>query len=321
MTSEAATQVLVTGPRIAPVQPGRRTNKPKGRARPGAAHAEQGSSVALMSTTLTILGALLLGAVLEVTVLGGLKHDRAQQVHYRQLRAELALSTAPVGAMDVNGALLPLGAPVAVLEIPRLRMREVVGEGTTAGVLVDGPGHLRSTVLPGQQGISTIYGRQAADGAPFGRRGDLRPGDTNTVVTGQGQQVFRVFGQRRAGDKVPILATGSSRLVLATGEGTRYAPDSVLRIDADLVSPVQPGGARPFGASSLSAAENPMQGDPSALVPLLLWSQALLLAALAAVYLRARWGRWQTWTVAVPVLLIVGLNLVDQGARLLPNLL
>ncbi len=187
---------------------------------------------------------------------------------------------------------------------------------------MDGPGHLRSTVLPGQAGISTIYGRQAAYGGSFGHLGDLRPGDAITVVTGQGRQVFRVFGQRRAGDKVPVLAPGASRLVLATGEGTRYAPSSVLRIDADLTSPVQPAVPRPFGASSLSAAEGPMQGDPSALVPLLLWSQALLLTALAAVYLRARWGRWQTWTVAVPVLLIVGLNLADQGARLLfPNML
>lgn len=319
--SESATHAPVADPPIDPVQPGRRTNQPKGRARRVAAHAAPGSGVALVSTILTILGALLLGAVLEVTVLGALKHDRAQQVHYRQLRAELATSTAPVGAADVNGALLRLGAPVAVLQVPRLHLREVIGEGTTAGVLIDGPGHLRSTVLPGQAGISTIYGRQAAYGGPFGQLGDLRPGDTITVVTGQGRQVFRVFGQRRAGDKVPIFKTGTSRLVLATAEGARFAPGGVLRIDADLISPVQPATPRPFGASSLSSAEGPMRGDQSALVPLLLWSQAMLLAALATVYLRARWGRWQTWTVAVPVLLIVGLNLADQGARLLPNML
>jgi hypothetical protein len=38
-------------------------------------------------------------------------------------------------------------------------------------------------------------------------------------------------------------------------------------------------------------------------------------------WLRARWGRWQAWTVAVPVLGAFGVVLAGEIARLLPNLL
>ena len=279
------------------------------------------SRTQVVAAALTLLGALLLGAVLEVGVLGSLKHDRLQQIHYGQLREQLAKSVAPVGPTDSDGVLLVLGAPVAIVEIPRLHLREVVGEGTTAGVLIGGPGHLRSTVLPGQAGISVIYGRQAAYGGPFGRLATLRPGDALSVTTGQGRHLYKVLDLRRAGDPVPALRPGASRLVLATGDGTEFAPEGVLRLDADLLSPVQPGGAEARASGAVTSAERPMAGDNLALVPLVLWSQLLLLAMLAVVFLRARWGRWQTWAVGCPVLLLVGLKTADTLARLLPNLL
>jgi hypothetical protein len=64
-----------------------------------------------------------------------------------------------------------------------------------------------------------------------------------------------------------------------------------------------------------------MASDPSAWTPLMLWGQALLLAALAVTYLRNRLGRWHAWIVGVPVLGAIGLAATDQVARLLPNLL
>jgi hypothetical protein len=42
---------------------------------------------------------------------------------------------APAGQVDDGGRLLALGTPVAVLDVPRIGVHEVVGEGTTAGVL------------------------------------------------------------------------------------------------------------------------------------------------------------------------------------------
>jgi hypothetical protein len=95
----------------------------------------------------------------------------------------------------------------------------------------------------------------------------------------------------------------------------------VLRVDADLVSPVQPAPRRVTGSGSLSQAEEPLQSDPSSLVLLVLWGQLLLAAAVGCTWLHRRWGRWQTWTVGAPLIGLLGLQVADQSIRLLPNLL
>jgi LPXTG-site transpeptidase (sortase) family protein len=92
---------------------------------------------------------------------------------------------------------------MAVLEIPALDLHEVVFEGTTSGVLQDGPGHRRDTVFPGQEGTSVIMGRQATYGGPFGRLDVLQPGEPFTITTGQGAHTYHVTGVRREGDPQP----------------------------------------------------------------------------------------------------------------------
>ena len=44
-----------------------------------------------------------------------------------------------------------------------------------------------------------------------------------------------------------------------------------------------------------------MQGDPSALFPLVLWLQAFVLVAVGYTWGRGRWGHWKTWIVGAPV--------------------
>mgnify|MGYP007022302215 CR=1 FL=1 len=44
-------------------------------------------------------------------------------------------------------------------------------------------------------------------------------------------------------------------------------------------------------------------------------------AAVGSVWLRARWGRWQSWLVSVPALAFFGISVADNVVRLLPNLL
>ena len=60
--------------------------------------------------------------------------------------------------------------------------------------------------------------------------------------------------------------------------------------------------------------------DTIAWLPLVLWGQCLLLGVGVLTWLRQRWGRWQTWIVAVPVLGFLSLSIADQVTRLLPNL-
>jgi sortase A len=215
------------------------------------------------------------------------------------------------------------GTPVTLLEAPRIGMRYVVVEGTSPGDLRNGPGHRRNTPLPGQGGVSVIYGRALTYGAPFRRITDLRPGDIIRATTGQGVFEYRVDDIRHDGDPVPDpLKTGSGRLTLATAEGTSWrvgwAPDVAVYVDATLQGTPQPAPAgRP---SAVPAAELTMGHDDGALVPVVLWLQVLLLAVGGATWARVRWGFAQTWLVGLPMLLFGLWEATDSIAQLLPNL-
>jgi sortase A len=283
----------------------------------------------VVSTTVLILSAALLGFAFYVGVFSSLHHARAQHNAYANFRKALAQATAPVGPtlpVDPNkpdgpSRLLAPGTAVGVLYIPKIHLREVVFEGTTGSILQNGPGHLRGTSLPGQAGYSEIMGRSAAYGGPFGKLSHLAPGDLFNVTTGQGLNIYRVIDVRREGDPVPVPpVAGQGRLILATADGAPFIPSGVLRIDADPISPVRDTPAAVLSARDLPAAEQAMGTDPSAWSPLVLWGQALVLAAGLITWARTRWGRWQTWIVAVPVLGYFGLEVADQVVRLLPNL-
>ena len=280
-------------------------------------------SVLFASTALCVLAALALSFVGEVTFLGALTHNRDQITKLDDLRGDLANATAPVGPLDDQGRELATGAPVAVLEIPSLGLREVVSEGTASGVTMSGPGHRRDSVLPGQAGVSVVFGRSSAFGAPFGDIAALKPGSAVLTVTGQGKAEYRVTAVRRAGDPLPQpLPAGSSRLLLVTADGPSFQPTGVVMVDATAVTKAFGTGPQ-LRPSQLEPADRLLAGDVSNtnLFPLVLWCQLLLVLTGSLVWATVRWGRWQTWLAGVPTVLAVGLEVIDHLCQMLPNLL
>jgi len=270
---------------------------------------------------LTVL-ALCISFGTHLIFVSGVQANAAQSKALDALRLELAIGTAPVGPTTESGELLELGTPVAYLEIPSLDLHEVIGEGTTSGVLFDGPGHRRDTPLPGQIGTSVVMGRRAAFGGPFSNLSSLSAGDEIVVTTGQGRFSFEVTGIRRDGDPAPArAASGTARLTLITADGTAFLPNGALRVDAQLVGDAVGGAARPFSAATLPAAERLMADDPGTLWALAFWLQALAVLAVVAVWAWHRWGRAQAWIVCLPPMLLVGLSASGEAMRLFPNLM
>lgn len=274
------------------------------------------------SSVMTIVSVMALTFLVTIGVAGSVRHARDQQTAYADFRAELANATAPVTQTDERGRLHPLGTAVAVLDIPQIGVREVVFEGTTSGVLRSGPGHRRDSAFPGQEGVCVLMGRQAAYGGPFKDIKHLRKGQVFTVWSGQGKAVYRVIGTRRAGDVAPPpVAAGKGRIILITAAGSTWVPQGTVRLDADLVSKVQPTGPRPLTTTALPGPERALQGDPSVWISVLLVSQLLFAASVAVTWARYRWGGWQAWLAGGPLLLAIGMSLSDLVARLLPNLM
>lgn len=275
----------------------------------------------LTGQVLGIVAVLALSFLVELTVLGNLRHDRAQVQLAAEFRIELAKGTAPVGPLDDANKALAAGAPVAILNIPSLGLREVVVEGTSSSTLMSGPGHRRDTPLPGQVGTSVITGRRATYGGPFGSINQLRRGDLITATTGQGKHSFKVLDVRHAGDPLPpTLTRGQGRLTLVTTDGPALQPTDVLRVDAVLVSEAQSRPAQ-LPSAALPAADALMAGDTSTLLSVVGWAILLVAAAVATVWVRFSTGLWQAWVIGLPVLVALGLTASDDIAAMLPNLL
>ena len=286
----------------------------------------------LLASASTVLAVMLLIFVAEMAVVGPVKHARQQAVLYQEFRSQMANSVAPTGQLGAakkkdagyvldDKALVPLGAPMALMRIPDIGLKEVVAQGTTSTVLDSGPGHRRDTAFPGQPGTVVIMGRQATYGGPFRKIGKLEVGAEIAFATSQGNSLYTVTGIRHAGDQAPPPDVSAARLTLMTGDGTPYLPSDVVRVDAELKTEKFPSATGPLTSASLASSEGAMVGDKSALLPLLLWSQLLLLLSVLLTWVRGVWGPWQSWLVSVPVLTFVGFKVAGLLALLLPNLL
>lgn len=269
----------------------------------------------VFTQALLVLSVLALGFAGYLLVLSPIQQDRSQTVLYAQARQTLAEISMPTG-----GKIDP-GTPVALLEIPGLQLSQVVVEGTAGSQLAEGPGHRRTSPLPGQPGTSVLLGRAQTFGAPFKEIGKLQPGDEVTATTGQGKFTYRVDSVRREGDPIPpALARGGSRMVLVSAEGGDLTgPERTLFVDTTLIGEAlaAPGG-RP---RTQLPEEEALSRDTGVLIELVLWLQVLVLAVGFFAWARIRWGRWETWLVGVPIVVAATWQVYHSGAvALLPNL-
>ncbi|MGW6276766.1 sortase [Kribbella sp. NPDC055071] len=267
----------------------------------------------LIADALRLFALGIIAFMVYTLLLGALQFNRAQDVAYDKIREQLAQATAPLGP----GVLA--GDPVAVLDIPGLELRQVIKEGTTGPILQDGPGHRSDTPLPGQAGISVIYGRGLTFGAPFRSLPKLNAGTQFEVVTGQGKYTYRVLGVRRAGTPLPPAPEqGASRLTLVTAEGSPL-PTATVYIDAELVDgQVQPDPGQRVGR--VPTSQQAFGTDLSAVLPLVLWLEALIVVVAGIVWFRSRIGRWESYLIGAPILLALVWRVFEQLAGMLPNL-
>jgi len=257
----------------------------------------------------TLLAALLLTFVGYLYFLSGVQEARSQDTLYVRLAGELANGLAPVGATAS-------GNPVAILNIPAIGMKNtVVVEGTSPEDLTEGPGLLRSTVQPGQAGISVIFGRRATFGAPFADLPDLKRGDVITATTSQGVSNYQVIGVSSSEKPVPFQQYQNT-LLLVTADSS-LTPAHYVEVEAKLISAAR---QEPGGLPQVNPSEVALGRDFYALIPAMAWAIALAVVAFAGSYASARWSRWPAWVAVIPVVIAITWNLYQSLSALLPNL-
>ena len=304
----AAELETVTGP---PPVPGQTLPRPPVRPRPARKPLSPVYLVAI--TALLSLSGLAVWGVISTFALSSVQEHRAQHVLFATFRAELADGTAPTGSR------IPEGSPVAMMQIPRIGVRDMIlVEGTNSADLEAGPGHRRDTPLPGEVGASFVMGRSRTFGAPFARITRLKKGDPITVKTAEGTFHFSVDAVRRPGDSLTALDPGTARLTLVTSEAAKGSARQAVYVDATTKDKAQPA---PDGLpTSIPIAEKQMQGDQGAMVSVFLWLQAFVLVVVALSWVRVHWGLRATLVVGIPVVAAVVWGVTETVSQLLPNL-
>jgi sortase A len=261
-----------------------------------------------VAVSLLLLALLVIGFVGYLLGASGIQESNDQHRLYATLANELGQDIGPLGPTKP-------GSPVALLDIPAIGVHDmVVVEGTSPEDLTLGPGHLRNTPLPGQLGLSVIYGRRETFGGPFARLDQLRPGDKITTITQQGTSVYKVAA---IGDsQYPVKDPAVNRLVLLTASSSTV-PAYYLEVDADLTTKANNGYVQfpPIGPSEVALA-----GDSGALVLTMIWGLALAVVSVGGGFAAARWSPWAVYLVVAPAVLAILWNLYESLAALLPNI-
>jgi sortase A len=122
--------------------------------------------------------------------------SRGQSDLRNELQREWAAAPAAPANRDPEKVVpkrVARGKALAVLDIPKIQLdNKVVVEGVGREELRKGPGHVPSTVLPGQDGTFGVSGHRTTYGAPFYRLDELVKDDTITVVTREAIYTYTV---------------------------------------------------------------------------------------------------------------------------------
>ena len=341
------------------------------RLRTMAAHA-----LGAMGRTLISVGALLLLFVIYQLWGTGLHEARAQHSlssEFEQLlRTTTSTTTVPTTSTTTTIVETTEPAPTTTLEVqpddviaafssgdaiariraPKIGLDKIVVEGVEVDDLRKGPGHYRSTPMPGQRGNAAIAGHRTTYGAPFNRIDELAPDDEILVSTPQGDFTYKVVPQKDADGEVSghmivspndvwvLNDAGDNRLTL-TACHPKYSASQRIIVQAVLVVPPaltpklvsKPAGEAVGRASDDTnpgdvLADEPvvaredldagLGGDGSHRWPAFFWGIMVAFFMVAIGRSTRHFGRIRSWAVSALPLVLVVFVFFEHLDRMLP---
>lgn len=131
---------------------------------------------------------------------------------------------------------LDKGGAFGRLVVPKMELDTVVVRGTAARDLRKGPGWIEDTSLPGPKGNVGISGHRTTYGHPFGRLGELAPGDTIDLYSAFRRyryEVVRSFAVTP--DRVDVVAYTEEPMLTLTACHPPFSARQRLIVQARLV--------------------------------------------------------------------------------------
>jgi sortase A len=215
--------------------------------------AEAGRPVARRGRlTLHALANVLLGASIGLLAYYAITNV-LNSVDQSALRAQLlpaalrgvVASPAQLALMDFAGweakdraywEALSEGGTFARLVIPKMALDTVVVRGTAPDDLRKGPGWIEYTSLPGAKGNVGISGHRTTYGAPFGRLGEVVPGDTIDLYSSYRRYRYEVVKSFAVTpDRVDVVAYTEEPMLTLTACHPPFSARQRLIVQARLV--------------------------------------------------------------------------------------
>jgi sortase A len=274
-------------------------------------------------------------------ILQARSQDALQKKFNEQVQRNATTTTTPPPSTDnptvPTTTTIPLtnelpdnGAPVGIIEIPKIGERQYIVEGIDVNDLRQGPGHYPSTPYPGQAGNVAIAGHRTTYGHPFGDLDQLAVGD-EIKITDQTETtyVYKVNHDPFAvspddGDVLlPTPDPGSPGRFLPTLTLTtcnpKYSAAQRLIVTASLEVPPGFVPPPPVVREDAPVAIAGLEGDSGSRAPAILWGAVVLAIGGLWWFAFHRWTRWYVWIIGVIPFLAVLFVFYTYLERLLPS--
>jgi sortase A len=150
----------------------------------------------------------------------------AKELDLRFTQAASALGTEDLSPLPTQA--FEQGSPVAILEIPKIGLQELVVEGSSGRDTARAVGHLFGSSGPGQEGNTVLVGRSVSYGAPFKDINELETGDEVVLLTIQGKAKYIVDENLETPASGEMGQSSDNRLTLVTASPQSLASSLVI---------------------------------------------------------------------------------------------
>lgn len=165
------------------------------------------------------------------------KWEEDPVIHVNATETEVA-TTDTTQHQETTAQVQPQKPPTSIrIIIPKIELDTMVVEGTDKADLKKGPGHMKGTAYPGENGTCVISGHRITYGAPFNQIDKLVTGDVIILETPENKYTYRVKELKvvKPTDTWVIKPTSTPTLVLTTCHPPRSARQRLV-VFADLVN-------------------------------------------------------------------------------------
>ncbi len=150
-----------------------------------------------------------------------------------------AVAETTVAATPTVAAALPpieLGTAIAYIEIPSIKVNEVIVAGVRTNDLKKGIGHFPSSPMPGQPGNAALAGHRTTHGQPFINIDRVQIGDEIIITTLQGRYVYRMTGQQivKPSDGQVVANQPDKKMLTLTSCNPKFSTRERIVVTADL---------------------------------------------------------------------------------------